>query len=95
MWQEEAVGIRSTDGVQIEREAFFRDLAARGVDRVTVVGVAADYCVRWAVEGLLVRGFDVDIPASLTRGSPGMLMPLPRNWAARTACISRHKELFH
>jgi nicotinamidase/pyrazinamidase len=68
MWQEEAVGIRSTDGVQIEREAFFRDLAARGVDRVTVVGVAADYCVRWAVEGLLVRGFDVDIPASLTRG---------------------------
>ncbi len=68
MWREDAVSVRSTHGAQIEREAFFGGLAAQGVDRVTVVGVAADYCVRWAVEGLLARGFAVDISASLTRG---------------------------
>ncbi|MEG8025263.1 hypothetical protein QP162_14100 [Sphingomonas aurantiaca] len=33
-----------------------------------VIGVAADYCVRWAVEGLVERGFAVTVPAGLTRG---------------------------
>lgn len=68
MWEEPALRIRATSGVQVEREAFFRDLAQQGVDRVTVVGVAADYCVRWAVEGLLARGFSVEVPIGLTRG---------------------------
>ncbi|MFT4054010.1 MAG: isochorismatase family cysteine hydrolase [Novosphingobium sp.] len=68
MWQEEDLKVLSVDGTWIEREAFFRALSERGVDRVIVVGVAADYCVRWAVEGLLTRGFAVEIPASLTRG---------------------------
>ena len=33
-----------------------------------MIGVAADYCVRWAVEGLIARGFAVTVPAGLTRG---------------------------
>ncbi|MEG8041528.1 hypothetical protein QP164_01445 [Sphingomonas sp. LR59] len=33
------------------------------------MGVAADYCVRWAVEGLVDRGFAVRVPAALTRES--------------------------
>ena len=33
-----------------------------------MAGVAADYCVRWAAAGLLARGFDVAVPAALTRG---------------------------
>ena len=41
---------------------------ASGVTEVTVIGVAADYCVRWAVDGLLARGFAVTVPAALTRG---------------------------
>ena len=28
----------------------------------------ADYCVRWAIEGLVARGFTVDVPQGLTRG---------------------------
>ncbi|AOR79144.1 hypothetical protein LH128_09101 [Sphingomonas sp. LH128] len=68
MWQQADLRIRSGQGEEFERDAFFRDLAGRGIDCVTVVGVAADFCVRWAVEGLLTRGFKVEMPASLTRG---------------------------
>jgi nicotinamidase/pyrazinamidase len=51
-----------------DRDAFFAHLHADGVEEMTVVGVAADYCVRWAVEGLTERGFRVTVPSSLTRG---------------------------
>ena len=33
-----------------------------------MIGVAADYCVRWAIDGLLARAFTVRVPADLTRG---------------------------
>jgi len=35
---------------------------------ITVAGVAADYCVRLAVAGLVARGFRVTVRADLTRG---------------------------
>ena len=50
------------------RDAFFDDLMARGVRDVTVIGVAADYCVKWAAEGLVARGFSVSVPRALTAG---------------------------
>jgi nicotinamidase/pyrazinamidase len=69
MWAE--AGLRIEDvrrpGVSFERDSFFRALGKR-VRAVTVIGVAADYCVKWAVDGLLVRGFDVTVPEALTRG---------------------------
>jgi nicotinamidase/pyrazinamidase len=52
----------------VPRDAFFEGLLEAGVSRMVVIGVAADYCVKWAVEGLLARGFDVVVPAHLTRG---------------------------
>ncbi|MEE3156302.1 MAG: isochorismatase family protein, partial [Pseudomonadota bacterium] len=52
----------------IARDAFFADLARRGVRDVNVIGVAADYCVLWAVQGLLERGFTVHVPQALTKG---------------------------
>ncbi|MET0269957.1 MAG: isochorismatase family protein [Sphingomonas sp.] len=52
----------------VPREAFFAGLRARGVEDVTVIGVAADYCVRWAIDGLIARGFRVTVPTALTRG---------------------------
>lgn len=61
----EAAGNR---GEAIDRDGFFAGLAAEGVADVTVVGVAADFCVKWAAEGLLARGFRVELPAALTRG---------------------------
>lgn len=36
--------------------------------QVDVVGLAADYCVRYAVEGLLQRGAEVTVFANMTKG---------------------------
>ena len=38
------------------------------VDQVEVWGVASDYCVKYAIDGLLLRGFDVSIRNDLCRG---------------------------
>jgi len=73
MWAEpgltlERIGGGTAGGDAADRDTFFAALRASGVDDVDVVGVAADYCVRWAVEGFLARGFRVSVPAALTRG---------------------------
>lgn len=71
MWEEPDVTIRamrSPEARPIPRDRFFDDLRRRGVEDVLVAGVAADFCVRWAVEGLIARGFRVVVPRRLTRG---------------------------
>ncbi|TCM20497.1 nicotinamidase/pyrazinamidase [Novosphingobium sp. PhB165] len=69
MWAEPGIAVRPLGGGEgVDRDAFFARLAASGVRDVTVVGVAADYCVRWAADGLIARGFAVALPAALTRG---------------------------
>jgi nicotinamidase/pyrazinamidase len=69
MWAETDVEVEAlATGARTSRDPFFAELRASGVTAVAVIGVAADYCVRWAVEGLLARGFLVDLPAALTRG---------------------------
>ena len=50
------------------RDRFFDRLRAEGVDEIMVIGVASDFCVRWAVDGLIERGFRITVPADLTRG---------------------------
>ena len=67
MWAEDETYV--TSGIQeVERDPFFRELFARGIDTVTVIGVAADYCVMWAIRGLLERGFNVEVVEHLTAG---------------------------
>ena len=69
MWAEPELTMEAVaTGEKIARDAFFAELKARGVTEMTVVGVAADYCVRWAIEGLLARGFAVEVLARFTRG---------------------------
>lgn len=69
MWAEADVAIRSdATGEAVARDAFFAGLKARGVTEVIVFGVAADYCVRWAIDGLVARGFTVEVVPELTRG---------------------------
>jgi nicotinamidase/pyrazinamidase len=71
MWAEPGLTLEPLDPSDVaptDRDRFFEQLRDRGVDQVTVIGVAADYCVRWAVEGLLARGFRVTVPTALTRG---------------------------
>lgn len=69
MWAEPRLEVEAVaTGARTDRESFFARLEADGVKRVTVIGVAADYCVRWAIAGLVERGFAVEVPAALTRG---------------------------
>ncbi|WP_380926328.1 isochorismatase family protein [Sphingomonas leidyi] len=69
MWAEPGLAIERVGAREAaDRDAFFAGLRGAGIEAVTVVGVAADYCVRWAVEGLIARGFRVTVPAELTRG---------------------------
>jgi len=69
MWQEDGLTVEPIrGGAGIDRDTFFRDLKAAGVEEAIVIGVAADYCVRWAIEGLVERGFRVTVPEALTRG---------------------------
>lgn len=68
MWAEPGLVVRTADGSEADRDAFFDSLAARGIAGMTVVGVAADYCVRWAVDGLIGRNFPVTVIRDLTRG---------------------------
>lgn len=71
MWEEEDVAItdaRNPMAAAHDRDRFFAALRADGITDVTVIGVAADYCVLWAVDGLVERGFSVSVPAELTRG---------------------------
>jgi nicotinamidase/pyrazinamidase len=71
MWAEDGLSVedaRSSTRAGVPREQFFEDLRMQGIRNVTVIGVAADYCVRWAIEGLAARGFRVEVPERLTRG---------------------------
>lgn len=71
MWQEDGLFVRDARdpaGLAIPREQFFAGLKRAGVNDAIVIGVAADYCVRYAIEGLVARGFAVTVPADLTRG---------------------------
>jgi nicotinamidase/pyrazinamidase len=68
MWVEPDVAIECVaTGEKVERDVFFAELEAGDISEVTVVGVAADYCVRWAIDGLVTRGFAVEVPMALTR----------------------------
>lgn len=70
MWAETGLQLCDPRSVAppVPRDAFFANLREQGVDHAIVVGVAADYCVRWAIEGLVERGFSVTVPAPLTCG---------------------------
>lgn len=71
MWEEPDIAIRDarrTEAPAVPRDRFFAELKGSGVAHVIVIGVAADFCVRWAIDGLIERGFAVTVPAQLTRG---------------------------
>jgi len=65
VWTDESVEAHPNG---IDREMFFENLKQAGVSKVRITGVAADYCVKWAIDGLLERGFDVEVVNGLTVG---------------------------
>lgn len=67
MWHEPTLSVQGKDGV-VDREAFFEYLWSSGVTTLRLCGVASDYCVKWAIDGALVRAFKVQVIAGLTKG---------------------------
>lgn len=71
MWAEDGLVIedgRNSSAASVPRDRFFEQLRVNGIHDVAVIGVAADFCVRWAIDGLLTRGFNVSVPSRLTCG---------------------------
>jgi nicotinamidase/pyrazinamidase len=73
MWEESNIVVQKdnvfSDTEQlIDRDIFFEEMKSTGINTVVVVGVAADFCVKWAVDGFIKRGWNVEIPKNLTAG---------------------------
>lgn len=64
--QQEAIFPHASE--PMDRDVFFNDLKAAGITDIVIVGVAADFCVKWAADGFIDRGFNVTVPRSLTAG---------------------------
>jgi nicotinamidase/pyrazinamidase len=92
MWEEPALLLEPLLGAGAsprDRDAFFAELRAAGVEEAVVIGVAADYCVRWAVDGLVERGFRVTVPAALTRGiARGIEEVVAQDFAGRAVAVA-------
>jgi nicotinamidase/pyrazinamidase len=67
MWSEPTLFLHHRDEMD-DRDFFFEGLKAAGVTKIRVTGVAADYCVKWAIDGLVARGFEVEVMGDLTVG---------------------------
>jgi len=83
MWAEPGMTLRyarDQSATPILRDRFFDGLGQVGVKTVTVVVGATDYCVRWAIEGLIARGFKVELRASLTRGIAKTAEEAAKDW---------------
>lgn len=76
MWQEGKLEVRPLAvigeivpvGGEQDRDEFFKNLLAAGVEEIEVSGVASDYCVKWAIQGLTARGFKVTVFDNLVAG---------------------------
>jgi nicotinamidase/pyrazinamidase len=74
MWEEENIlignsGFGDTRPTNTwERDQFFKDLKDSGTEVVEVMGVASDYCVKWAVDGFTKLGYKVKVLDKLCRG---------------------------
>lgn len=67
MWQEPTLFVEGVTTI-IDREEFFEDLLAHGITTLRFCGVAADYCVKWGIEGALDHDFEVQVLGNLTMG---------------------------
>ena len=93
MWAEPDVTVVDEgSGEATPREAFFQSLHEQGVHEVTVIGVAADYCVRWAVAGLVARGFSCKVPKALTRGIERQIEAVAAEEFPRTLQVIEHTD---
>ena len=67
MWEESNLKVQDEDGDMVDREFFFEEMK-KHVDTVVIFGVASDFCVKWAIDGFIERGFNVEVIQHLTKG---------------------------
>jgi len=88
MWEEDDIRIIDEDGYRSDRDFFFNHLIAQDVTDIEVVGVAADFCVKWAVDGLVERGFKVRVMEGLTKGIERQIdQVLKEDWANKRVSL--------
>lgn len=77
MWEEDDIRIvarpgntffNSYESANQSREVFFEQMKDAGIDTIEIFGVASDFCVKWAVDGFVKRGFKVEVVDELCRG---------------------------
>jgi len=67
---------------------FLANLQDNDVDTVTMMGVAADFCVKDAITGFLARGFKVEVVEHLTAGIiRDMKTTIDEEWPGRVTLI--------
>lgn len=67
MWEQPVLFVHSPTAI-LDREVFFAELHEQGITTLRFCGVAADYCVKWAIDGALQREFEVQVIGNLTKG---------------------------
>lgn len=81
MWADEGATVNDTakEGIGSDRDYFFKKLLEDGTLDVEVAGVALNYCVAQAIEGLAENGFKIHLKENLTKaidnGKPGFNDP--------------------
>lgn len=92
MWQENDLVVDNMRAgfdettVSIPRDEFFKMFSDS--IKATVVGVASDYCVKWAVQGLVDRNYIVEIPKNCVAGiGQTMQEVVKENWANKKVTL--------
>jgi len=67
MWEEPNLNVFGLYSNGIARDKFFENIKTH-TPNIEVIGVAADYCVKWAVDGFVERGFNVTVYERMTKG---------------------------
>lgn len=73
MWEQDNLSIMRTnsymyDDITVEdRDAFFNRLKEK-TNNIDVIGFASDFCVKWAIQGLVDRGFNITVYRDMTEG---------------------------
>lgn len=68
MWAENTTTVRDSAQRNLARDTFFANLMEKHGEQVLVLGVASEFCVKWAIQGLVDHGFIVGVNPELTRG---------------------------
>lgn len=68
MWETPGLRVQRMHGISMDRDEFFAALKGCGIKILRFRGVAADFCVKWAIDGALERGFEVQVVGYLTAG---------------------------